>query len=63
MALRVEDKHKSDIIAIDCSDKLIVTGHHDGQVGVWNIFSGQVKCFNQVQGKGDGGKKAAVLLI
>ena len=40
MALRIEEKHKSDIITIDCSNKLIITGDDNGSIGIWNIFSG-----------------------
>ncbi len=46
MALRIEEKHQSDILSIDCSNKLIITGDDSGSIGIWNIFSGQVKCFN-----------------
>lgn len=35
--------HKSDILALDCSQNFIISGGVDGIVAVWNVFSGQLK--------------------
>ena len=43
MSLRLKLEHKSDLLSIDTSNSLIATGDDKGIVGIWNIFSGQIK--------------------
>lgn len=35
--------HHADIIDLTCSSKFIVTGSADGNVSIWNIYSGTLK--------------------
>ena len=43
MTIRPKLEHKSDLLSIDSSNSLIATGDDKGIVGIWNIFSGQIK--------------------
>jgi len=44
--------HFSDIIDIVCSSRFICTGSADGNLSIWNIYSGTLKCAVQMPNPG-----------